>query len=131
MKPGDSVEVTKEMTEEDIRKFIELSLDSNPLHTDEEFAKRTMFKGRVVHGLIPFSLVSGALTKLMGPGNIWLAQTLKFTNPVRLGDKVTVKLTVRTVDSRGVHFIETKGINQKGKVIFYGEAQSKVLPIRE
>jgi len=131
MKVGDGHEITKKMTEEDLNKFVEISGDDNPLHLDEAFAKRTIFKGRVVHGLIPFSLVSQGLTRMMGPGNIWLSQTVKFTFPVRIGDTITVKLKVRDIDNRGVHFIETKGFNQSGKLVFEGEAQSKLLPIKK
>jgi acyl dehydratase len=131
MKIGDSVEISKKITEEDVRKFIEISGDDNPVHVDDEFAKRTMFKGRIVHGLIPLSLVSAALTKLMGPGNIWLSQTVKFNYPVRIGDVVRVRITVTGIRENGVHMIKTEAHNQNDKLVFDGESTSRVMFIKD
>ena len=131
MKIGDSYEISKKVTEEDVRKFIEISGDDNPVHVSEEFARRTMFKGRIAHGLIPLSLVSAALTKLMGPGNVWLSQTVKFNYPVRIGDVISVRITVTKIEENGVHMFRSEGRNQKGKMVFEGESTSRVMFIKE
>ncbi|TFG11175.1 hypothetical protein EU537_13125, partial [Candidatus Thorarchaeota archaeon] len=55
---GDSAEVSHTMTEEDILAFGELSGDFNPLHFDEEWAGKTMFKGRIAHGLLTAAFIS-------------------------------------------------------------------------
>ncbi len=57
---------SKAITEEDIRKFAEVSGDPNPLHLDEGYAKRTIFGQRIAHGIMALGLVSAALSKLPG-----------------------------------------------------------------
>jgi acyl dehydratase len=131
MKVGDSIELSKEISEEDIRKLIEISGDDNPLHTDEEFAKRTMFKGRIAHGILSAALVSAALTKMFGPGNLWMSQTIKYTFPVRIGDTVTAKLSIMSIDKRNVATVDTKVVNQDGRIVLDGIAESKVMRIRK
>ena len=130
MDVGESIEVSRKITEDDVRKFVDISGDNNPVHMNEEFAKRTMYKGRIVHGLIPLSLVSGALTKMMGPGNVWLSQTVKFNYPVRIGDMIRVRITITEIKKNGIHMIRTEGFNQDGKLVFDGEATSRVMFIK-
>lgn len=130
MKVGDSFEISKQITEEDIRKLIEISGDDNPLHTNEEFAKRTMFKGRIAHGILSAALVSAALTKMFGPGNLWMSQTIKYTFPVRINDTVTAKLTITSIDKRKVATVETLVSNQNGKIVLEGIAESRVMHVK-
>lgn len=130
MKVGDALEISKQISEEDITKLIEISGDDNPLHTDEEFARRTIFKGRIAHGILSAALVSAALTKLFGPGNLWLTQTIRYTFPVRIGDTVTAKLRITSIDARGVATVETNVVNQDGRVVLEGTAESKIMRIK-
>jgi len=58
---GQSAEVTHTVTEEDIKIFGDLSGDYNPLHFDEDWAKTTMFKGRIAHGLLTAAFISTAI----------------------------------------------------------------------
>jgi acyl dehydratase len=130
MKVGDSIELSKQITEDDIRKLIEISGDDNPLHTNEEFAKRTIFKGRIAHGILSAALVSAALTKLFGPGNLWMSQTIKYTFPVRIGDTVAAQLRITSIDKRGVAIVDTKVVNQDGRVVLDGVAECKIMRVR-
>jgi 3-hydroxybutyryl-CoA dehydratase len=130
MRVGNSLELSKNVTEEDVTNLIAISGDDNPLHTDEEFAKRTMFKGRIVHGIISAALVSAALTKLFGPGNLWLSQKMKYTFPVRIGDTITAKLVITEIDKRNVCTVETVVVNQDGRRVLEGVAESKVMRIK-
>ena len=123
--------ITKVITKEDIQKFVEISGDDNPIHVDEHFAKRTIFKKVIAPGLISASLISTGLTKLLGYGNIWLRQELKFEKPVYIGDKITVQLKIVDVNNQNVYKIETILKNQKGNVIISGFAESKVLYIKK
>ena len=127
---GDSIELSKQITEDDVRRIVEISGDDNPLHTSDEFAKRTLFKGRIAHGILSAALVSAALTKLFGPGNVWMSQTMKFTFPVRIGETVTARLRITSIDKRNVATVETKVLNQDGRVVLDGFAESKVMRIR-
>src|ERR1700748_193853 len=98
LKPGLSESFTKTISERDIQLFGEVSGDTNPVHFDEEYAKTTMFKGRVAHGLLSAGLVSTVLgVKMPGPGTVLLSTALKFKAPVRIGDRVEAVCTVREV----------------------------------
>ncbi|GAG37632.1 unnamed protein product, partial [marine sediment metagenome] len=77
LKVGQKGEVKKTISEEDVKLFADLSLDTNPLHMDEGFASKTRFKGRIVHGMLVSSLISAAVgTKMPGPGSVWMDQSL-------------------------------------------------------
>ncbi len=98
LKPGMSESFTKTVTESDIQKFGEVSGDVNPVHFDEEFAKGTIFKGRIAHGVLSASYISTVLgMKMPGPGTIFMSLTTRFKAPVRIGDTVTATCTVREV----------------------------------
>jgi 3-hydroxybutyryl-CoA dehydratase len=107
LKPGMSESFTKTVTERDIELFGEVSGDVNPVHFDEEFAKGTIFKGRIAHGVLSSSYISTVLgMKMPGPGTIFMSLTTRFKAPVRIGDTVTATCTVREVvaDKRRVLF---------------------------
>jgi 3-hydroxybutyryl-CoA dehydratase len=90
---------SRTVTETDIVLFCGISGDSNPVHLDEQFAKNTMFKGRIAHGMLTASFISTVLgTKLPGPGCIYISQNLKFKAPVRIGETVRARVTVAAVD---------------------------------
>ena len=87
-----NAEVTKVISEADVRAFADLSGDMNPLHLNEEFAKHTRTGGRVVHGMVTASLLSTIVGyKLPGPGCLWMSQTLWFLHPVSIGDRVRAR----------------------------------------
>jgi 3-hydroxybutyryl-CoA dehydratase len=107
LKPGMSESFTKTVTERDIELFGEVSGDVNPVHFDEEFAKGTIFRGRIAHGVLSASYISTVLgMKMPGPGTIFMSLTTRFKAPVRIGDVVTATCTVREVvaDKRRVLF---------------------------
>lgn len=84
---------SKKITEADVQLFGLVSGDMNPIHFDEEFAKRTRFGGRVAHGMLTTSLVSTALAML--PGTVVLLETnFRYTAPVRIGDLINVECEI-------------------------------------
>jgi 3-hydroxybutyryl-CoA dehydratase len=86
---------SKTITEADLLMFAGVSGDTNPIHLDQDFASRTMFEGRIAHGMLTASLVSTVLgTRLPGPGAIYVSQSLKFLAPVRIGDTVIARAVV-------------------------------------
>ncbi len=98
LQPGMTASVAKTVTEADIILFAGVSTDVNPVHLNEEFAKTTMFEGRIAHGMLSAGFISAVLAnKLPGPGTIYLGQTLKFKAPVRPGDTVVATVTVKEV----------------------------------
>ena len=85
----------KEVKSSDVVGFAEISGDRNPIHLSEHFAAKTPFGGRIAHGLYTASLISAVIgTRLPGPGAIYISQTLNFRAPVKIGDTVTVTVTV-------------------------------------
>jgi 3-hydroxybutyryl-CoA dehydratase len=86
---------SKTVSSSDVVGFAEVTGDRNPIHLSEHFAARTPFGRRIAHGLYTASLISAVLgTRLPGPGAVYIAQTLNFRAPVRIGDTVTVVVTV-------------------------------------
>jgi 3-hydroxybutyryl-CoA dehydratase len=98
LKPGMSAIYERTVTVADIEAFAAVSGDHNPVHLDDAYAKTTIFKGRIAHGMLGASFISTAIaSKLPGPGSIYLAQSLSFKAPVRPGDKVETVITVSEV----------------------------------
>jgi len=123
MEIGQSALYTKTVTEEDVVLFAGLSGDTNPVHLDEDYARQTLFKGRIAHGMLSAGFISTVLgTMLPGPGCIYLSQTLKFKAPVRIGDTVLARATVLTLDRlKGRATLET--VAEVGSIIVIeGEA---------
>jgi len=130
MAVGMTASFSKTITDADLVLFVGVSGDTNPVHLDEDYASGTMFKGRVAHGALTASFISTVLgTKLPGPGSIYVAQTLKFTAPVHVGDTVTAKCEVTSlVPERRLAIFKTQCFVRETLVID-GEATLK-LPAR-
>ena len=116
-------EIEKKITEKDINEFAKLSGDDNPVHTNSDFAKKTIFKQKVAHGFLSASLISMLIaTKLPGPGSIYLSQNLKFLAPVFIDDLVRVKVTVEEIDQEKKKVkLQTECFKNEKKIIS-GEA---------
>ena len=100
LQPGLAESFAKTVSERDIQLFGEVSGDTNPVHFDEEFAKTTMFKGRIAHGMLSASYISTVLgMQIPGPGTIFMSLTTRFKAPVRIGDTVITTYTVREVNA--------------------------------
>ena len=120
---GQSAEYSKVVSDEDVKLFAKITGDFNPVHIDEEAAAKTRFGGRIAHGMLSAGLVSAAIAnELPGSGSIYLGQTLRFTAPVRIGDTVTVSLTVLELLSKKRVRLATVCRNQNGETVLDGEA---------
>lgn len=120
---GQSASIAKTITEADILMFAAVSTDINPAHLNEEYAKTTMFGGRIAHGMLTAGLVSAVLgNELPGYGSIYLGQTLKFKAPVRPGDTVTATATVKEINAAKNRVIIETVCTVAGKVVLEGEA---------
>jgi 3-hydroxybutyryl-CoA dehydratase len=126
---GQSAEVIHTVTEDDIKTFGDLSGDYNPLHFDEEWAKTTMFKGRIAHGLLTAAFISTAIgMKLPGAGTIYLGQSMRFLAPVRIGDTITARVEIIELnDEKKRVTLKTTCKNQVGKVVLDGDAKIMVM----
>jgi 3-hydroxybutyryl-CoA dehydratase len=92
---GKTYEIGITTTEEMVDNFARATGDYNPIHMDEDYVRGTIFKTRVVHGMLHAGLISGIVgTRFPGTGTVYLSQTLKFLKPVFIGDEVTYRLKV-------------------------------------
>ena len=121
---GDSESYERTVTETDVVLFGGISGDLNPAHFNEVYAKDTMFKGRIVHGMLTASYFSTILgTLLPGPGTIYLGQELKFTKPVHIQDTIKAVATVtEIIEEKNIIKLETIAYNQAGDVVVKGIA---------
>jgi len=120
---GQSAEYSKIVSEADVEDFARISGDTNPVHLNEDYAQSTMFKGRIAHGVLTAGLISTVFgTILPGPGAIFVAKSMRFKAPVRLGDEVTARVTVTNkVDDKKFVEFETVCLVD-GKPVLVGEA---------
>lgn len=121
---GMAAELAKTYDEWDIYTFAALTGDLNPAHVDQAFAEKSIFKGKIAHGMLTASLISAVLgTKLPGPGCIYLAQDLEFLRPVRIGDTVTARVEViKLVRDKNLVTLKTTCTNQSGERLLDGIA---------
>lgn len=133
IKVGDSRALVKKITEADVRKFVEMTGDDNPLHVNRAFAESTSFKEVVVHGMLGASFISTVIgTKLPGPGALWVSQNMEFLLPVRLGDELTISCTVLKKHERDrLLELETVITNQNKQTVLTGVGKVKVLVAKE
>src|ERR1043166_78052 len=124
IKIGDSASVTRTITAADIRTFGDLSGDHNPLHFDNDHARRTRFGKPIGHGMLTGSLFSPIIAhQLPGEGSIYLSQSLKFVAPVFAGDTITAELTVTQVrEDKQIITLAGVAKKQKGEVVITGES---------
>lgn len=118
---GTKVSHVKTVTEADLVLFAGVSGDFNPVHMAEEYAKKTLFGGRIAHGVIALGLISAAMTKLPGVV-IFLGDTNRFLAPVRIGDTITATNEVTAVrKDKGILTLKTACTNQNGETVVEGE----------
>lgn len=126
---GDTAKIKHTITNEDLKKFVELSGDNNRLHIDKEFASRTHFKKPVAHGMIGASFISTIIgTKIPGDGALWYSQSLEFLLPVRIGDKLEIIATVlKKIDREKSIELQTDIFNQNKQKVTTGIAKVKII----
>jgi 3-hydroxybutyryl-CoA dehydratase len=124
---GMTAVLSKTITDADVVMFAGISGDTNPLHLSEEFAKNSMFEGRISHGMLSASFISALIgTRLPGPGAIYMSQSLKFLAPVRVGDTVNARVTVTALDSEKSRITLHTQCMVGSDVVIEGEALIKV-----
>ncbi len=124
MSVGMAEECKHTISEADIDAFAQVSGDYNPLHMDEDYAKTTMFKGRIAHGALTASYISGILgNQLPGPGAIFTDLQMQFKRPVRIGDEVTARAEVFEMVDKGNRVTLAVTCSVRGKVVVDGIAK--------
>lgn len=125
---GDEIRRSYSVSDSDVQKFGEISGDFNPAHFNEDYAKETVFKGRIAHGMISLAKFSGIFGMDMpGLGAIWGSQTVKFLAPVKLNAPYTAVAQVKEKNEKNVVFacwVE----DQEGNRALEGEAVVYPIP---
>jgi len=124
LRVGDEAYDEKTITKEDVQTFAKVTGDHNPVHLDEDYAKDTMFKKCIAHGMLSAGLISKVIgTQLPGYGTIYLNQTLNFKKPVYIGDTITTVVSIKKINpEKKILILDTYCKNQKDKVVLDGEA---------
>lgn len=125
---GQSYEMSKTFTEQDVETFSNLSLDTNPIHLDEKYAESTVFKRKIVHGFLSSSLISAIIgTKMPGPGSIYLHQEMNFKKPVFIGDVVKAVATITDINKeKSIIYLQTNCYNGGDELTVEGKAVIKL-----
>ena len=97
--------------------------DNNPVHLNDNYAKASKFKGKIAHGLLVGSFISAVLgNEFPGHGTIYISQSLNFTSPVFINDKITIAIEVLEGSNSKRMKLKTLCMNQDNNVVIYGEA---------
>jgi 3-hydroxybutyryl-CoA dehydratase len=121
---GQSATYERTVSDQDIVRFAEVSGDDNPVHLDEEFASKTLFKGRIAHGMLGAGFISTVVgTRLPGYGSIYVSQSLRFRAPVRIGDTVITTATVKSIDKERKRVTMETTCAIGDKIVIDGEAE--------
>ena len=132
VKVGDRAELTRTVTAEDIQKFAEVSGDTNPLHRDADYAKKTRFGECIAHGMLGAGFISAVIGTKLAPHAcaVYLSQTLRFLRPVKVGDSIRAIVEVKGVEEeKRMVTLETDCYNQDGDAVIKGEAVILLDPV--
>lgn len=127
LRVGQTASLQKTFSAADVTMFAGVSLDVNPVHMSERYAKDTIFGKRIIHGMLTASLISAVLgIQLPGPGTIYLGQELKFLAPVYIGDDITATVEIVELrDDKKIVKLNTTCVNQDGQTVVSGMATVK------
>jgi len=107
-------------------RFAEVSGDFNPVHISGNFAKKTLFGGRIAHGMLVAGLISAAVAKLPGLV-VYLSQTANFLKPVRVGDSITaIAEVIEKDEAKGILKVRTTCVNQDRETVVNGEGMVRI-----
>ena len=124
IKLNQTYEVKRKITAKMVETFAEITGDKNPVHLDEGYASKTIFKKRIAHGILSVGLISAVLgMEFPGPGTIYMKQDTKFLKPIYLDEEITIKITVKEkIEEKSRLVLTTQIIKEDGKLAVDGEA---------
>ena len=123
-KVGDGFKFERLISSDDVRNFAEIIGDLNPVHLDADYAEKTFFKKRIVHGAFLDGLISKALgMDFPGQGTIYISQNSVFKRPVYVDTIVTVEVRVtQVIPEKRRLVLDTTVLNAEGEVCLAGTA---------
>jgi len=125
---GDKSELDFLFTRENVKEFAEVTKDFNPLHQDDEFAAKTMFKECIAEGFFTASAAAALASPFFGIGTVNLGTTFWCTAPVRFNDTVKFVLEVTELfeEKHNISYTIT-GTRQDGVVVLKLDGQVKIM----
>lgn len=131
LKEGTSLpEIKRSIAQEKINLYAQASKDFNPIHIDDDFAKKTPLGGTIAHGMLILAYVSQMMTDAFGRS--WLIGgklNVRFRTPARPGDTITVSGQIRRIEKSEGENLITCGVlcqNQNGESVITGETSVRV-----
>lgn len=122
---GQEVTEERSFTDLEVRQFAELTGDENPLHIDAQYAQKSRFHGKIVHGIFVAGMISKIIgMRLPGEGSIYLEQKIQFRKPVYIGETITVKVKITDMDVlKNIYTLQTNVYKQDGSCAVKGNAK--------
>jgi acyl dehydratase len=129
---GATAERRRTTARSDIEAFTAITGDTNPLHYDEDLAKRSVFGRLIVQGGVTSGLLNALVAEdLPGPGTVFLGVEWKFLKAVGVDEEIVAKAEVLTVrDDKPICTLATTVENGKGEICLSGTATTYTVPLR-
>jgi 3-hydroxybutyryl-CoA dehydratase len=121
---GDGFRWERHISADEVKQFAEIVGDQNPVHIDAEFAEKSFFNKRIVHGAFLSGLVSKVLgMDFPGQGTVYISQNSVFKRPVYVDTTVTVEVKVtQVIPEKRRLVLDTNISNSNGEVCVTGSA---------
>lgn len=128
---GAVAERTRTTRIEDIHRFTQMTGDRNPVHYDEELAKKTAFGKLIVQGGVTTGLLNACVAEdLPGPGTVFLNTNLNFKKAVGIGEAITGRVEVVSVrDDKPICKLKVSVVDDTGDTCIEGEATTYTMPL--
>jgi len=125
---GQSASISRSFSTQEVETFSALCMDINPVHLDEEYAKKSIFGDRIVYGYLTASLFSGIIGSILpGAGSIYLNQNMNFRKPVYHNELITATCTITHIrEDKPIVTLETICRNEKNEIVIDGTALIKL-----
>lgn len=136
---GNCFKIERAFSKKEVLLYANLSGDLNPIHTDEDYASKTIFKKPICHGRINNYLgllTSSLFSNLLGnnlTGSIYLKQSLNFLRPIYIDEKVEASLKITKFDeNKNYIFLQTRVLKlENNELAIDGEAQVKFADLKK
>ncbi|MGI9401491.1 MAG: MaoC family dehydratase [Rhizobiaceae bacterium] len=130
-KVGDVVERSRTTRSEDIAAFTEMTGDRNPVHFDEELAKKTPFGKLIVQGGVTTGILNACVAEdLPGPGTVFLNTNLNFLKAVGVGETITGRVELTSVrDDKPICQMKVQVADGEGDICVEGTATTYTMAL--